>query len=553
MASAGVLEVQMAPVSIAGTVFGHQVAHRDMVPQNRVQQLKRFSVSAYLMGAVILGLLLGFANYVHVPDYSEEDVDRFYMWFIHVQIMVYIGFGFLMTFLKHYSCSAVCFNFFLSAMMFLEAILCIGACHQVFWNAKQDHIEVEIALLIECSFCAASGMIAFGAVIGKTTPAQIMWLMVMQVPIYALNQRLVIYEWKILDMGGTFVIHLFGAYYGLAASWMISRRQPMHGLGHPKLNPGYYNDVFSMIGTIFLFIYWPSFNGALASMSSETRIDNPTAGQINAQFLSVINTVISLSACVVSTFATSALVNGRISMVHIQNSTIAGGVAMGAACTLRMTPGGSVAVGLAAGILSVVGFQYVMPFLDRTIGLGDTCGVHNLHGLPSILGGLVAGLAALGQTEDYLPWGDGATQLGYQVLAIVTTMAIAIGAGLVAGYLVSLLDSGCPLSVEDYFEDQPWWDIHTAVLPDKAASIHLKGNSNHGKAVNTSAHGGLNTSMHGSVAFAGSSVGGGSSHFGMQGSLHGGPHVNTSHHGGKPRPSGTPYGYPASMPEGSAV
>ena len=56
-----------------------------------------------------------------------------------------------------------------------------------------------------------------------------------QVPIYAANQHLVIHVFKALDMGGTIVIHLFGAYYGLAASYMLSRRQGVHGIDHPKV------------------------------------------------------------------------------------------------------------------------------------------------------------------------------------------------------------------------------------------------------------------------------------------------------------------------------
>ena len=52
---------------------------------------------------------------------------------------------------------------------------------QVFWNAKSDHITIEIPLLIDAAFCAGSGMIAFGAVIGKTTPTQLLWLMFAQV------------------------------------------------------------------------------------------------------------------------------------------------------------------------------------------------------------------------------------------------------------------------------------------------------------------------------------------------------------------------------------
>lgn len=45
--------------------------------------------------------------------------------------MVFIGFGFLMTFMRRYSFGAVGLNYFASALMILEAIICIGACQQV--------------------------------------------------------------------------------------------------------------------------------------------------------------------------------------------------------------------------------------------------------------------------------------------------------------------------------------------------------------------------------------------------------------------------------------
>jgi ammonium transporter Rh len=45
-----------------------------------------------------------------------------------------------------------------------------------------------------------------------------------------------------------------------------------------------------------------------------------------------------------------------------------------------MTPAGAMVVGLAAGALSVLGFQYLTPALNKHMGLRDTCGIHNLHG-----------------------------------------------------------------------------------------------------------------------------------------------------------------------------
>ena len=55
----------------------------------------------------------------------------------------------------------------------------------------------------------------------------------------------------------------------------------------------------------------------------------------------VINTLLSLLGATISTFAASTLVRrGRIDMVHVTNSTLAGGVAMGAACTLDMVRAG---------------------------------------------------------------------------------------------------------------------------------------------------------------------------------------------------------------------
>ena len=52
---------------------------------------------------------------------------------------------------------------------------------------------------------------------------QVLWLCFVMVPLYALNQQIVYASFKAIDEGGSISIHVFGAYYGLAASLMLSR------------------------------------------------------------------------------------------------------------------------------------------------------------------------------------------------------------------------------------------------------------------------------------------------------------------------------------------
>ncbi len=51
--------------------------------------------------------------------------------------------------------------------------------------------------------------------------------------------------------------------------------------------------------------------------------------------------------------------NRKFCMEHIQNATLAGGVAVGACADMIITPVGAVIIGSAAGILSTCGFRYL--------------------------------------------------------------------------------------------------------------------------------------------------------------------------------------------------
>jgi len=77
----------------------------------------------------------------------------------------------------------------------------------------------------------------------------------------------------------------------------------------------YHSDIFAMIGTLFLFCYWPSFNAGVA-VSGDTRLR------------AVVNTYISIASSVLLTYVCSCIFSKekKLDMVHIQNATLAGGV-----------------------------------------------------------------------------------------------------------------------------------------------------------------------------------------------------------------------------------
>jgi ammonium transporter Rh len=93
---------------------------------------------------------------------------------------------------------------------------------------------------------------------------------------------------------------------------------------------------------------------------------------------------------------------------------------MGVAAGLDMHPSAPIGIGFVTGVISVLGYKYLTPFLSR-FGIQDICGIHNLHGMPGVLGSMVAMWATLGlsydsnEYEELFPRGRG--QAGIQAAA----------------------------------------------------------------------------------------------------------------------------------------
>ncbi len=361
----------------------------------------------------------------------------------------FIGFGYLMTFMKNYGLGAVCFTMLITALGIQWYVFCESFFHQIFHGQSDSswhHVDFTIYSLLNALFGISAVLISFGAVIGKVRPFQLMIMAFIELIFHALN-----YEWiligglKTADVGGTFADHMFGAYFGLAVSMVLNRNTNAKDRAEPAM--GYNADIFSLIGTLFLWIYWPSFvgGGAVADSAAQNR--------------AILNTILALSASTIAAFACSSIFSTHSSKVFrpvdIQNATLAGGVAIGCIANFQLNPVNAIFVGSAAGIVSTFGFNRIQGFLFRTIGLHDTCGVHNLHGMPSVIGGIASIiLAAYKQTDGrdndrdvFTALGDAGDQSWRQLVSILLVITCAIVSGVFAGLLMNYFDPAA--SAED--------------------------------------------------------------------------------------------------------
>jgi len=276
-------------------------------------------------------------------------------------------------------------------------------------------------------------LISFGALIGKISPSQVLVMTFLEMIFYALNKVFFLESGlHIADCGGSIIVHIFGCYFGLGACYTLGPAL------NEKLNgPSYNSDLFSLLGTLLLWLFWPSFVAGLVP------------GGTDGHAYALINTVLALLGSTITTFGLLPLLSkNKLTPVPIQNATLAGGVAIGATANLPMGPFASVFIGCVAGAISTLGFCK-QPIPTKY----DTCGINNLHGMPGIFGALIS---------VFVPVWVNSSDVGKplnQIVGLVTTLLISIATGAFTGII--LKEMGSP---GDAFTDEFFWNCEPIVL-----------------------------------------------------------------------------------------
>lgn len=122
--------------------------------------------------------------------------------------------------------------------------------------------------------------------------------------------------------------------------------------------------------------------------------------------------------------------------------------------------------------MSVLGYTNLQPFLERRLGLLDTCGILNLHGMPGLIGGFAVMIVSL--TMDFNVFtasidpsialestGRGSVrQFGYQIAFVGITLAVSMVTGTITGLLMNLT-----APVSSAFQDSEYWEVPKEEVP----------------------------------------------------------------------------------------
>lgn len=204
--------------------------------------------------------------------------------------MLIFGFGFFLTFLKRYSFSSTGFSLL---------IVILGVqCSILMERVSVLPTEIPLSGMLGAAMSTVAVVISIGAVLGKMNPMQSIVMVVVEIVVFYVSRWINIHLLQASSHVSMMHVHLFGAYFGLAVSSRFSEPSPRSekNASTPR------SDLLSMLGTLFLWVFWPSFNSVLA-------VEKDRA---------IFNTCLALAVSAVAAFAFSGLItkDGKFRMVR---------------------------------------------------------------------------------------------------------------------------------------------------------------------------------------------------------------------------------------------
>ena len=231
----------------------------------------------------------------------------------------------------------------------------------------------------------------------------------------------------ILDFAGGTVVHINAGIAGLVCALVMGKRL---GYGHDNMAP--YNLSYAVIGASLLWVGWFGFNAGSAVAA------NGRAG------MAMTVTQIATAAAALGWMFAEWITKGKPSVLGIISGAVAGLVAITPASGFVL-PGGSLVIGLAAGVICF----WAATSLKHMLGYDDSLDAFGVHGIGGIIGALLTGVFAYGplSATDASPDGSpgGLHQLYLQAIGVASTL---VYSGIMTFIILKIVDAVIGLRVE---------------------------------------------------------------------------------------------------------
>jgi len=133
---------------------------------------------------------------------AQAMFDRVYPLYQDVHVMIFIGFGFLMVFLRKHGYTSVGLTFLVAAFVIQWYQLTAGFWANAFSGSGWTKIPIGVDQLVSGDFCAGAVLITFGVLLGKVNPSQLLFIAIVETVAYSLNEAIG-FKMQIDDVGGT--------------------------------------------------------------------------------------------------------------------------------------------------------------------------------------------------------------------------------------------------------------------------------------------------------------------------------------------------------------
>ena len=408
-------------------------------PQPR-ESKKFYLINFFIMGFyhIIMIILISF--------FYKCGSNKDYHFYKDIHLMIFIGFGLLYTMLKDFQWSSIALALFIGVVSIEFSFFCYYLWDNSFKKEKWAKVKIDYNILCCIDYFSSTVIITLGALIGKLSLIQYFVVAILETFFASLNYFLCYKKIQAIDNGGSLYIFTFGSIFGIVMSIILFCRESEYAKisNNPHLNSDYYSNMFAFIGTLFLWVLFPSFNTAnIQHFSVQNKINF-----INLRHRGIINTYLSMTGSLITTFIVSPLIyDGKLKIEHILNASYVGGVIIGGCCTICSDGWVAILIGCIGGAISIL-CLWKLKTLLKNHKLEDTLGILHIFGIPGILGGILNSIF-IGNIYNNKTWGDLTineifgkdqtvpSQAGLQFAIILITLTIVGGSGIVSGFIIN--------------------------------------------------------------------------------------------------------------------